>query len=434
MKILTPTIIERQKNITFGIKSLSMSTLLVRNIKQLCLCNNQSNKALRGKALSQWNSIDNAYLLVENGLIKDYGSMTNCPSTADETVDATGQFLLPGFVDSHTHLVFAGSREMEFVERIKGTSYETIIEKGGGILNSANRLASMSEEDLYTQAMHRLDQLIKQGTCAIEIKSGYGLSYEAELKILRVIKRIKANAPIPVKATFLGAHAIPTAYKSDREGYIDLLLNDILPVIAAENLADYIDVFCEKVAFSVEETQRIIQAGAKYGLKAKIHTNQFNSMGGIELCIQEKAISVDHLEVMTDSEIEQLANSDVIGTMLPSAPFFLNDPYPEGRKMVDQGVAIALASDFNPGSSPSGNMQLVLALACVKSGLLPEEALAAATINGAYALEMQEEVGSIDIGKKANFLLTHQIPSVAYIPYSFGENSIESVYINGQKY
>lgn len=383
--------------------------------------------------MSAWNSINKAYLAVENGKIKAFGPMSEAPENYSKTIDATGKYLLPSFVDSHTHLVFAGSREMEFVERIKGTSYEEIINKGGGILNSAKRLADTSEYELFEQAMKRLDQVMAVGTGAIEIKSGYGLSYEAELKILRVIKKIKEHAPIPVKATFLGAHAIPVEYRSRRQEYIDLLINDILPVIAAENLADYIDVFCEAVAFTVEETRAIIRAGKQYGLKAKIHTNQFNSMGGIELCIEENAVSVDHLEVMNSEEINKLANSNVIGTMLPSAPFFLSDPYPEGRKMLDEGVALALASDFNPGSSPSGNMQLVISLACIKSGLLPEEALAAATINGAFALELENEVGSIDIGKRANFLLTDEIPSIAFLPYSFGANSVSQVFVNGQK-
>jgi len=410
-----------------------MASLLVKNIKSLSLCKLNTQTPLRGKEMSTWDSIPMAYLLVEEGIIKAFGPMADAPSIADEVVDATGKYLLPSFVDSHTHLVFAGSREMEFVERIKGTSYEEIINKGGGILNSAKKLADTSEEILYEQAMKRLQKVMALGTGAIEIKSGYGLSYEAELKILRVIKKIKQNSPIPVKATFLGAHAIPVEYRSRRQDYIDLLLNKILPVIAEEELADYIDVFCEAVAFSVDETREIIRAGKAHGLKAKIHTNQFNSMGGIELCIEEDAISVDHLEVMNDDEINKLAKSSVIGTMLPSAPFFLSDPYPKGRKMLDQGVALALASDYNPGSSPSGNMQLVISLACIKSGLLPEEALAAATINGAFALELQDQVGSIDIGKKANFLLTNEIPSIAFLPYSFGENVLDQVYVNGKK-
>jgi imidazolonepropionase len=410
-----------------------MASLLIKNIKAICICNVNSNVPLRGKQMSNWDTIDNAYLLVENGIIQAFGPMTEAPESADQIIHADGKFLLPSFVDSHTHLVFAGSREMEFVERIKGTSYEEIINKGGGILNSAKKLANISEDELYKQALKRLNKLIRLGTGAIEIKSGYGLSFDAELKMLRVIKRIKENTEIPVKATFLGAHAIPVDFRDRRQEYIDMLINDLLPIIAEEKLADYIDVFCEAVAFSVEETKQIIQAGKKHGLKAKIHTNQFNSMGGIELCIEEEAISVDHLEVMNKDEINKLANSNVIGTMLPSAPFFLSDPYPEGRKMLDEGVALALASDYNPGSSPSGNMQLVIALSCIKSGLLPEESLAAATINGAFALELQKEIGSIDVGKRANFLLTNEIPSIAFLPYSFGENSIDQVFINGKQ-
>ena len=382
--------------------------------------------------MSTWDSIPMAYLLVEEGIIKAFGPMADAPSIADEVVDATGKYLLPSFVDSHTHLVFAGSREMEFVERIKGTSYEEIINKGGGILNSAKKLADTSEEILYEQAMKRLQKVMALGTGAIEIKSGYGLSYEAELKILRVIKKIKQNSPIPVKATFLGAHAIPVEYRSRRQDYIDLLLNKILPVIAEEELADYIDVFCEAVAFSVDETREIIRAGKAHGLKAKIHTNQFNSMGGIELCIEEDAISVDHLEVMNDDEINKLAKSSVIGTMLPSAPFFLSDPYPKGRKMLDQGVALALASDYNPGSSPSGNMNFVVSTACIKMKLTAEEAINAASINGAYAMGISEQYGSITRGKKANLILTKKMRSYNQIPYEFGNNPVHNVMLDGQ--
>lgn len=409
-----------------------MSSLLITDIKELNLCKISSKQALRGQQMANWTSIENAYLFIENGLISNFGPMAEAPNTANEVISAENKIVLPSFVDSHTHLVFAGSREKEFVARIKGVSYEEIIEQGGGILNSAKKLASTDEEVLYEQAMKRLHKVMKMGTGAIEIKSGYGLSLEAELKILRVIKKIKENSPIPVKATFLGAHAIPMDYRDNRQGYIDMLINEALPIIAEEKLADYIDVFCEAVAFSVEETEQLILAGKKYGLKAKIHTNQFNSMGGIELCIEHDAVSVDHLEVMNDQEIENLSRSNVIGTMLPSAPFFLSDPYPKGRKMLDSGVALALASDYNPGSSPSGNMQLVIALSCIKSGLLPKEALAAATINGAFALELQEELGSIDIGKKANFIITNDMPSIDYLPYSFGENSVYKVFVNGK--
>ena len=409
-----------------------MSSLLITDIKELNLCKISSKQALRGQQMANWTSIENAYLFIENGLISNFGPMAEVPNTANEVISAENKIVLPSFVDSHTHLVFAGSREKEFVARIKGVSYEEIIEQGGGILNSAKKLASTNEGVLYEQAMKRLHKVMKMGTGAIEIKSGYGLSLEAELKILRVIKKIKENSPIPVKATFLGAHAIPMDYRDNRQGYIDMLINEALPIIAEEKLADYIDVFCEAVAFSVEETEQLILAGKKYGLKAKIHTNQFNSMGGIELCIEHDAVSVDHLEVMNDQEIENLSKSNVIGTMLPSAPFFLSDPYPKGRKMLDSGVALALASDYNPGSSPSGNMQLVIALSCIKSGLLPKEALAAATINGAFALELQEELGSIDIGKKANFIITNDMPSIDYLPYSFGENSVYKVFVNGK--
>lgn len=405
--------------------------MLIKNIKSL-LQTSAPTKALRGKKLSELKRIDNAWLLIENDSIKDFGAMDTCPETTNNTIDVTGKMVLPTWCDSHTHLVFATSREEEFEMRLKGKSYEEIALAGGGILNSAKKLQNTSEDDLFNSAWKRLMQVIKMGTGAIEIKSGYGLSVEGELKMLRVIKRLKEKSPIPIKANFLGAHSYPAEYKNNHQGYIDLIVNEMLPQIAEEGLADYIDAFCEKVAFSVEETEQIIKAGAQYGLKPKIHTNQFNCMGGIELCVANNALSVDHLELVNDAEIECLKNSETIATLLPSAPFFLSDPYQPGRKLVDEGVAVALASDYNPGSSPSGNMNLVVSLACVKLKMTPEEAINAATINGAFAMELQNEYGSIAVGKKANLMITEEINSLAFIPYSFGKDSIEQVIINGK--
>ncbi|MBL4709980.1 MAG: imidazolonepropionase [Flavobacteriales bacterium] len=407
--------------------------MLIKNIQSL-LQTSDASKVLRGDSMKQISSIENAWLLIENDIIKDFGTMSSCPNFLGEIIDATGKIVLPTWCDSHTHLVFATSREEEFEMRLKGKSYQEIAEAGGGILNSAKKLQNTSEADLFDSAWSRLNEVIRMGTGAIEIKSGYGLSVDGELKMLRVIKCLKERSPIPIKASFLGAHSYPAEFKENHKGYIDLIVNDMLPKIAEEGLADYIDAFCEKVAFSVEETEQIIKAGAKYGLKAKIHTNQFNCMGGIELCVENNALSVDHLEVVNDAEIKYLKDSNTIATLLPSAPFFLSDPYQPGRKLIDEGVAVALASDYNPGSTPSGNMNFVISLACIKLKMTPEEAINAATINGAFAMELEKELGSISKGKKANLILTKPINSVAYLPYSFGKDSIESVIINGKIY
>jgi imidazolonepropionase len=358
--------------------------------------------------------------------------MDKCPERADEIIDATNKFVLPTWCDSHTHLVFAATREGEFVDKIQGASYEAIAQKGGGILNSAKRLQETPLEELVQSAFARLKEVQQFGTGAIEIKSGYGLTLEAELKMLRVIRQLKTMTKMPIKATFLGAHALPTAYKTNRTAYIDLVVNEMLPQIAAEGLADYVDVFCEKVAFSVAETERIMEAGAQYGLKPKIHTNQFNCMGGIEAAVAHQAISVDHLEVINENEIACLQNSPTIATLLPSAPFFLNDHYPQARKMIDAGLGVALATDYNPGSTPSGRMPFVLSLACIKMKMLPAEAIQAATINGAYALEMSHQLGSISKGKLANLIITKPMDSIAYMPYAFGSNWIDQVMIAGE--
>lgn len=410
-----------------------MKKLLIKNIKGLVQVREENPELLRGKALAELPVLENAWLAAEDGVIVGYGLMEDWGGISDwtdlEIVDASGKYVLPAWVDSHTHLVFAATREEEFVDRIKGLTYEEIAAKGGGILNSANKLAGMSEDELYQSTYKRLQQVISMGTGAIEIKSGYGLSVDAELKMLRVIKRLKENSPIPIKSTFLGAHAFPKEYKENRKGYIDLIINEMLPVISIEKLADYIDVFCESNYFSVEETRQIIEAGANYGLKAKIHVNQFNSIGGIEMAVQLNALSVDHLEVINNDDVEVLSKSNTIATLLPSCSFFIKIPYSPARKLIDSNVAVALATDYNPGSTPSGNMNFVNSLACIQLNMTPEEVINASTINGAYALELQDEVGSITIGKKANLIITKEMTSLAYLPYSFGENLVERVII-----
>lgn len=407
---------------------------VIQHIKQLV--NTRTNSiVVRGAELSQLPIIDHAFLVIENGIIQAYGSMhelTTEHTSGAEWIDAAGASVLPCWCDSHTHLVFAASREEEFVHKINGLSYAEIAAKGGGILNSAQKIALASEDELYEQAMARLHHLMKLGTGAIEIKSGYGLNTANELKMLRVIKRIKETAPIPVKSSFLGAHTYPLDFKENHEGYIKQIIEEMLPVIAQENLADYIDVFCEDGFFSVTETKRICEAGIGYGLKPKIHANQLHASGGVELGVQIGAVSVDHLETMNDSAIQALCKSTTIGTMLPTAAFFLRMPYPPARELIQANAALAIASDYNPGSSPSGNMNFVVALSCIQMKMLPEEAINAATINGAFAMELDREVGSITVGKRANIIFTQPIPSLAYLPYSFGTNLIDKVMINGQ--
>jgi len=406
---------------------------LIQNIG--CLYNvRESHTLLRGKELSYLPSINDAYLIVENGRILDYGPIRHFENDFEEIIDAKGQHVFPSWVDSHTHLVFAGSRESEFVDKIKGLTYADIAAKGGGILNSAARLQETSFDDLLTQARQRLDQLIRLGTGAIEIKSGYGLTVEAELKILRVIKALKAESPIPIKATFLGAHAFPATYKVNHEAYIKIIIEEMLPAIVSEQLADYIDVFCEKGFFSPEQTAKICDAAAVFGLRPKLHVNQLNSIGGLQVAIKKRALSVDHLETMTSEDIIELAASATIGTLLPTAAFFLRMPYQPAREMIDAGCALALASDFNPGSSPSGNMNFVISLSCIQMKMLPEEAINAATLNAAYAIELQEEMGSITKGKKANLIFMKPLSSLAYLPYAFGNNLIDKVMINGAFY
>lgn len=422
------------ENGKFGIENEFMR-ILFTNIKELIQVRDEEIERINGLEMGNLPTIKNAWLCIENDLIADFGEMDNFQleeSTFDEVIDAKGKLLMPTWCDSHSHLVFAESREGEFVDRINGLTYEEIAAKGGGILNSAEKLANKAEDELYEDALARLKDLVKLGTGAIEIKSGYGLSTEAELKMLRVIKKLKQNTDVAIKATFLGAHAIPKSHKQNGEAYLALILDEMLPKVAAEKLADYIDAFCEKNYFTAEETERIIKAGAKYSLKAKIHVNQFNSIGGIGVCTKNNALSVDHLESMEVEDLIALEESNTIATALPSCSFFLGIPYAPAKEMMKRNICLALASDFNPGSTPSGNMNFVVSLACIKQKMTPEEAINAATINGAAAMELGKTHGSISKGKKANLILTKEIPSYAFIPYAFGSNLIDKVFINGR--
>jgi len=406
--------------------------ILIINIKELIQVRENGILKVSGSEMNELPTIKNAYLLIENNIISNYGEMKNCPSTSvQSTIDATGKMVLPTWCDSHTHIVYAGNREQEFVDRINGMTYEEIANRGGGILNSAKKLNETSEEELYNQSKNRLEEIMKMGTGAVEIKSGYGLSVQGELKMLRVIQQLKANYPIEIKATFLGAHAFPTEFKENHQGYIDIIINDMLPAIANENLADFIDVFCESGYFSVSETEQIMEAGKKFGLVSKIHVNQFNAIGGVKAAVNNKALSVDHLEVINNEDIEDLKNSDTMPVALPSCSYFLGIPYTPARTIIEAGLPLALATDFNPGSSPSGNMNFVVATACIKMKMTPEEAINAATINGAYAMNISKTHGSITIGKKANIIITKPINSIYELPYAFGSNLIDSVFIEG---
>ena len=410
-------------------------SLLIINIKELLQVREPSVLKVSGEEMKTLPSIKNAFLLIEHDTIVGYGKMEECNGIiADETIDATDKIVLPTWCDSHTHIVYAGNREQEFVDRINGLSYEDIAKRGGGILNSAETLQNTSEEDLYKQSVKRVENIIRLGTGALEIKSGYGLTTEAELKMLRVIKRIKKEFPIKVKATFLGAHAIPKAFKNNKQGYIDLIINEMLPQIAEQQLANYVDVFCEKGYFSLEDTEQILVAAKQYNLVPKIHVNQFNAFGGIALAVKHNALSVDHLEELNNEDINALKQGETMPVALPSCSYFLSIPYTPGRQIIDSGLPLALATDYNPGSTPSGNMNFVVSTACIKMKLTPEEAINAATLNGAYAMGISNSYGSISKGKKANLIITKPIPSYNYLPYSFGENNIETVIINGQVY
>ena len=410
-----------------------MTTLFI-NIKELIQVRELSEDKVYGKDMGILPIIKNAFMLIKDHTIIDFGSMDNLSlKKADKVVDLTGKLVLPTWCDSHTHIVYADSREDEFVDRIKGLSYHEIAEKGGGILNSSKKLQNKPEIELFEDAAKRLKELIKNGTGAIEIKSGYGLTLESELKILRVIKKLKENFSLPIKATFLGAHAIPNEYKEKRSEYIQLIINKMIPEIAKEKLADYIDVFCEKGYFTTTETDLILKAGIKYGLIPKIHVNQFNSIGGVKLGVDNNALSVDHLEVLTDEDLNILSKSDTMPVALPSCSFFLEIPYTNARKLIDANIPMAVASDYNPGSSPSGNMNFVVSLACVKMKMTPEEAINAATINAAHALNLSDKIGSISKGKMANFIITKPIKSYSSIPYAFADNCIEEVYLAGKE-
>lgn len=404
---------------------------LYSNIKQLVQIegNQEQKNIVKGREMNILLCLDNAWLLTEDGLIKDFGSMSDLNSDifCDKNIDCTGKYILPAWCDSHTHLVFSHSREHEFVDRIHGLSYEEIAKRGGGILNSAKRMSEISEAELFDISLEKLHRVIAMGTGAIEIKSGYGLNTEGELKMLRVIKKLKAQKLIDIKASFLAAHTYPLEYKENHEGYIKLIIEEMLPKVCDEGLADYIDVFCEKGFFNVDETDRILSAGAKYGLKPKIHANQLYNSGGVQVGVKHHAISVDHLETMDDDEVFCLQNSNTIATLLPGAAFFLAMHYQPARKLVDAGLPVALATDYNPGSCPSGNMNFILSLACTQMHMTPEEAINACTINGAAALELQQTLGTIKRGKKANLIITKPMPSLAYLPYAFGENVIETV-------
>ncbi len=407
-------------------------SLLIKNIKSLIQVEENPKIWVAGENMSKLNTIENAFLLMDGKLITDFGKMVDCPVSADKVIDAKGKMVFPSYCDSHTHLVYAGSREIEYGDKIRGLSYEEIAKRGGGILNSSKLLHETSEDSLYEQSMKRINEIISLGTGAVEIKSGYGLNVEDELKMLRVIKRIRENSAITVKANFLGAHSIPAEYKNKQSEYVDLVISEMLPLVANEELADFIDVFCDKGFFTVEETDKILLAGMKYGLRAKIHANELDYSGGIQVGVKYNALSVDHLEYTGDEEIACLLNSETMPTLLPGAAFFLGMVDPPVRKMIDAGLPIALASDYNPGSSPSGDMKFIMSLGCIKLRMLPEEVINATTINTAYAMGLSETHGSIARGKIANVFITKEIPSYEFMPYAYGSNLVDTVILNGE--
>jgi imidazolonepropionase len=407
---------------------------VIRNISCLVQTEDVPRVWVAGKEMSILNFIRDAYLIIKDGIINDFGEMKSFSMDflPDEMIYATGKYVFPSFCDSHTHLVYSGSREIEYIDKIHGLTYEEIAKRGGGILNSATKLHSSTEEDLYNQSMVRINEIIRLGTGAVEIKSGYGLTVEDELKMLRVIKRIKETSPLEVKATFLGAHAVPEAYKNGRGEYIELIINEMIPAVAAEELADYIDVFCDHGFFTVEETEKILMAGLKYGLRAKLHANELDYSGGIQTGVKYNALSVDHLEFTGDEEIKALSGSETMPTLLPGSAFFLGMADPPVRKMINAGLPVALASDYNPGSAPSGNMKFIMSLGCIKLRMLPEEVINAVTINSAYAMGLSESHGSIARGKVANLFITKEIPSYEFMPYAFGSDLIETVILKGE--
>lgn len=410
--------------------------ILITNIKKLVQVENQPRVWVAGAEMSSIETMDDAFLYLNNGIIEDFGYMKHMPKFENHkdlsVIDATGRMVFPSFCDSHTHLVYAGSREIEYIDKIKGLSYEEIAKRGGGILNSAKLLHNTSEEELYNQSLQRINEIISLGTGAVEIKSGYGLSTEDELKMLRVIKRLNDTTPITVKATFLGAHAVPAEYKGKQSEYVDLIINEMIPMVASEDLADFIDVFCDKGFFTVEETEKMLMAGMKYGLKAKIHANELDYSGGIQVGVKYGALSVDHLEFTGDAEIDRLLKSETMPTLLPGAAFFLGMVDPPVRKMINAGLPVAMASDYNPGSSPSGDMKFVMSLGCIKMKMLPEEVINAVTINSAYAMGISDTHGSIAKGKVANVFITKPIPSYEYIPYSYTSKIVDTTILNGK--
>ena len=410
-----------------------MKRTLITNIKSLVQVEDTAREAVCGKDMAEVKTIENAYLLIEDDKIADFGTMDTLSENADLTIDAKQRFVLPSFCDSHTHLVYAGSREIEYIDKIRGLSYEEIAKRGGGILNSAKRLQEASEDELFEDAMQRLEEIISYGTGAVEIKSGYGLTTEAELKMLRVIRRLKEASPLTIKANFLGAHGVPLEYRGRQGDFVNLVIDEMIPQVAKENLAEFIDVFCDTGFFTVEETARMLEAGTKHGLVTKIHAKELDYSGGIEVGVKYGALSVDHLECVGEKEIATLKTSKTMPTILPGAAFFLNMPYSPARKMIEAGLPVAMASDFNPGSSPSGNMQMVLTFACVNYRLTPQEAINATTINSAYAMGISRTHGSIAKGKQANFYITKDIPTIEYIPYYYGTNKVERTFLNGKQ-
>ena len=417
---------------------LSYMKTVIKNISQLVQCDDKNLKFRAGNDMNCLNTIDNAYIEIENGKISNFGNMDQWNGITDwnstTIIDAEEGLVLPTFCDSHTHLVFAESRESEFNDRINGLSYQQIAKNGGGILNSAKKIHQIDEEILYKRSLKRLNKLIKLGTGAIEIKSGYGLSVESELKILRVIKKLKETTPICIKSTFLGAHAVPEKYKDNKKQYIELIINEMLPEIASNYLADYIDIFCEEGYFTNEDTIRILQAGKKHNLQGKTHVNQFNSLGGVKSSIDNDSLSVDHLEIMNEDDFLAFKESKTIATILPSCSFFLGIPYSPAKEFIARNIPINLASDYNPGSSPSGNMNLVASLGSIKLKMNAEQVINATTLNGAYAMGLENKLGTISKGKVANLIITKPIPNYQYLHYSFGENLIEKVIIAGKEY
>lgn len=409
-----------------------MNSLLIYNIKELAGLNLKGYKVLRGEEMKTLDALHDAWLLIEDGLIKDYGEMATLGDVvADSRMDACGGCVIPAFCDSHTHIVNAGSREEEFVDKIRGLSYAEIAKRGGGILNSADRLHEMSEDELFEKSLKRVHEVMKKGTGALEIKSGYGLKTEDELKMLRVIRCIRNTVPIPIVATFLGAHAVGREYVGRQKEYVDLVVKEMIPEVARQGLADYIDVFCDKGFFTPEETDRILKAGAEYGMRGKIHGQELADSGGVEVAVKNNALSVDHLESMTNEDIELLKHSDTMPTTLPGTSFFLNMSYAPARRMIDEGLPVAIASDYNPGSTPSGDMKFVVSLACIKQRLMPAEAINAATINGAYAMGLSDVCGTIEKGKYANLIITEPIPSINFIPYAYTTPIIRNVLLKG---